>query len=249
MLAVGQHCLVGRQLHAAERHAVEEVARRAAVADQQLAVDRCDVALRIGVDALPAALAVDAPVVGGEVAKAPVAVVEAGAQACEQGVALKVLPALAERTSVEDALRQGEGVRVVAVLVAAVAREVELVIQHAGGDALVPFFRADCAARRALERRLRNAHEQALLAGVIAERGLGSDGLQVNARVLRGIGQCRKHGHVDTPCIEHAAREARLRIIASVSSDEADLGLSLAALVEGYIDHVLARKHAIAKGK
>ncbi|MNK92871.1 hypothetical protein D3C87_1130120 [compost metagenome] len=236
-------------MYAPEWQAVEEVAGRVAVADAQVGLDRCQVALRVRAHALPAAVAVEAAVVGREMAKAPVADIEARAQSREERVALRLARVVGERIAVEDVLWRRRHRRSVARAVAAVACEVQLVVQHRGGDAAVPFFGADGAACRSLQGRLRDAERQALLAAVVGDGGFGNGGGQVDAGVVGEVRQAGKHRHVQAPRVEHAACEAGRGVELALHRGEADVGLAGAALVERDIDEIRPWQHAIARGE
>ncbi|MNE18107.1 hypothetical protein D3C80_1111210 [compost metagenome] len=110
--AVGQHLVIGGQLHAAKWHPVKHLGRGGAVPQGQLAAQANQVALGIGVYRIPAVLAVAAAAPGGVVAQPPGAGIQAGAQV---GV-----------------------LAVTAAVVGIVVVTAEAVVEYQRGNALVP---------------------------------------------------------------------------------------------------------------
>ncbi|MCY1228957.1 hypothetical protein D9M72_413060 [compost metagenome] len=182
-------------------------------------------------------------------AQPPVADIEARAQPGEERVALRLACVLEERIAVEDVLRRGRELRGIACAVAAVACKVQLVVEHRGGDALVPFLRPDGPARRPLQGGLRDAEREALLAAVVGDGRLGNARDQVDAGFVRKVRQAGKHRHVHAPCVEHAAREARGGVEFAFDRGEADVALAGAAVVERDIDQVRPGEHAVTRGE
>ena len=186
---------------------------------------------------------------GREVAKAPVAGIEAGAQAGEDAFALD--PGACEvavecRVAIEDVL---PGRRRAAVVAARVASVAELVVEHAGVDALVPPLRTHGTACRALQRGLRNADVKALLAAVVAHRRIGDEAAEIDAGLVRGAGERGKRRQVDAPRLEQAARQAGRGVVLAFLLDEADFMLSRIAFVQRHVDQIRTRRHPIAEGE
>ncbi|CAI1188074.1 Uncharacterised protein [Serratia quinivorans] len=158
--AVGQHLVVGGDLHAAKGHRVKDFGRGITVAEGQLALQGNQVALGVGVDGVPFILAVAAAAPGGIVAQSPGTEVEAGAQV---GVLAVTVTAVAAACSVIGAA--------------------EAVVEQQGGNALVPLGGRNIAPGLAGQRGLRNAEcqllavEQQACGGLRNGRKVGTGGI------------------------------------------------------------------------
>ncbi|MNQ78688.1 hypothetical protein D3C85_936090 [compost metagenome] len=169
------HAIIAGQLHADEGHAVEQFTAAGGLAQGQLALQRGEVALHVGIERLVVPAGLFLPGQRAVVAQAPVSQVDA---AIEPGV---------ERVGVAVA---GLG-----------AGGVEVVAQYPGGDAVVPELRAHVAPGIAPQAGLGNAEVQAQGAHVEGGAGVVDQGGEVGAGV--GLVQAQE-GRLAEPVEVHA---------------------------------------------
>ncbi|CAI2026595.1 Uncharacterised protein [Serratia quinivorans] len=214
--AVGQHLVVGGDLHAAKGHRVKDFGRGITVAEGQLALQGNQVALGVGVDGIPFILAVAAAAPGGVVAQPPGAEVKAGAQV---GVLAVAVTAVAAPCGVIGAA--------------------EAVVEQQGSNALVPLGGRHIAPGLAGQRGLGNAECQLLAVEQQAGGGLGNGGEVSAGRV--GAPEGRELGDAHAVIGEFGDADAGLQALTVGTDRKSDhAGIDL-LIVNQYIDPVIAR--------